>query len=107
MENTNKITVLDGKIETAAQISEDILNAAKADENENSILNAFVDGAKENDVESGKNIVLNAYTAAIEALNTIILNVDNVSPRIISKIAVYRKELAKQAEQIKNSNRGN
>lgn len=81
--------------------------AAQKAENENSILNAFVDGAKDNDVESGKNIVLNAYTAAIEALNTIILNVDNVSPRIISKIAVYRKELAKQAEQIKNSNRGN
>lgn len=85
----------------------ELKQAAQKAENENSILNAFVDGAKENDVESGKNIVLNAYTAAIEALNTIILNVDNVSPRIISKIAVYRKELAKQAEQIKNSNRGN
>lgn len=85
----------------------ELKQAAQKAENENGILNAFVDGAKENDVESGKNIVLNAYTAAIEALNTIILNVDNVSPRIISKIAVYRKELAKQAEQIKNSNRGN
>lgn len=85
----------------------ELKEAAQKAENENSILNAFVDGAKDNDVESGKNIVLNAYTAAIEALNTIILNVDNVSPRIISKIAVYRKELAKQAEQIKNSNRGN
>lgn len=82
-------------------------NAAKADANENSILNAFVDGANENTPEQGKDIVLNAYTAAIQALNTIILNVDNVSPRIVSKIAVYRKELAKQAETIKNSNRGN
>lgn len=80
---------------------------AKADEKENSILNAFVDGANENTPEQGKDIVLNAYTAAIQALNTIILNVDNVSPRIVSKIAVYRKELAKQAETIKNSNRGN
>lgn len=82
-------------------------NAAKADAKENSILNAFVDGANENNPETGKDIVLNAYTAAIQALNTIILNVDNVSPRIVSKIAVYRKELAKQAETIKNSNRGN
>ena len=85
----------------------ELKQAAQKAENENSILNAFVDGAKDNDVESGKNIVLNAYTAAIEALNTIILNVDNVSPRIISKIAVYRKELAKQAEMIKNSKCGN
>lgn len=84
-----------------------IQNAAKADANENSILNAFVDGANENTPEQGRDIVLNAYTAAIKALNTIILNVDNVSPRIVSKIAVYRKELAKQAETIKNSNRGN
>ena len=75
---------------------------AKADEKENSILNAFVDGANDNDVESGKDIVLNAYKTAIAALNTIILNVDNVSPRIVSKIAVYRKELAKQAETLKN-----
>lgn len=82
-------------------------NAAKADAKENSILNAFVDGANENNPETGKDIVLNAYTAAIQALNTIILNVDNVSPRIVSKIAVYRKELVKQAETIKNSNRGN
>lgn len=82
-------------------------NTAKADVKENSILNAFVDGANENTPEQGKDIVLNAYTAAIQALNTIILNVDNVSPRIVSKIAVYRKELAKQAETIKNSNRGN
>lgn len=82
-------------------------NAAKTDEKENSILNAFVDGAKENTPETGKDIVLNAYTAAIQALNTIILNVDNVSPRIVSKIAVYRKELAKQAETIKNSKGGN
>ncbi len=82
-------------------------NAAKANEKENSILNAFVDGANENAPETGKDIVLNAYTAAINALNTIILNVDNVSPRIVSKIAVYRKDLAKQAEQIKNSNAGN
>lgn len=80
---------------------------AKADETENSILNAFVDGANENTPEQGKDIVLNAYTVAIQALNTIILNVDNVSPRIVSKIAVYRKELAKQAEQIKNSKCGN
>lgn len=85
----------------------EIQNAAKADANENSILNAFVDGATENTPETGKDIVLNAYNAAIQALNTIILNVDNVSPRIVSKIAVYRKELAKQAETIKNSNRGN
>lgn len=85
----------------------EIKNAAKADEKENSILNAFVDGANENTPEQGKDIVLNAYTAAIQALNTIILNVDNVSPRIVSKIAVYRKELAKQAEQIKNSKAGN
>lgn len=85
----------------------EIKNAAKADEKENSILNAFVDGAKENTPETGKDIVLNAYTAAIQALNTIILNVDNVSPRIVSKIAVYRKELAKQAETIKNSKGGN
>lgn len=85
----------------------EIKNAAKADENENSILNAFVDGANENTPEQGKDIVLNAYTAAIQALNTIILNVDNVSPRIVSKIAVYRKELAKQAETIKNSKCGN
>ena len=85
----------------------EIQNAAKAEEKENSILNAFVDGAKENAPEQGKDIVLNAYTAAIQALNTIILNVDNVSPRIVSKIAVYRKELAKQAEQIKNSKAGN
>lgn len=76
--------------------------AAKQDEKENSILNAFVDGANDNDVESGKDIVLNAYKTAIAALNTIILNVDNVSPRIVSKIAVYRKELAKQAETLKN-----
>lgn len=76
--------------------------AAKQDEKENSILNAFVDGATDNDVESGKDIVLNAYKTAIAALNTIILNVDNVSPRIVSKIAVYRKELAKQAETLKN-----
>ena len=76
--------------------------AAKQDEKENSILNAFVDGANDNDVESGKDIVLNAYKTAITALNTIILNVDNVSPRIVSKIAVYRKELAKQAETLKN-----
>lgn len=76
--------------------------AAKQAENENSILNAFVDGATDNDVESGKDIVLNAYKTAIAALNTIILNVDNVSPRIVSKIAVYRKELAKQAETLKN-----
>ena len=82
-------------------------NAAKADEKENSILNAFVDGANDNAPETGKDIVLNAYTAAINALNTIILNVDNVSPRIVSKIAVYRKELAKQAEMIKNSKAGN
>ena len=82
-------------------------NAAKADEKQNSILNAFVDGANDNAPETGKDIVLNAYTAAINALNTIILNVDNVSPRIVSKIAVYRKELAKQAEQIKNSKAGN
>lgn len=82
-------------------------NAAKANEKENSILNAFVDGANDNAPETGKDIVLNAYTAAITALNTIILNVDNVSPRIVSKIAVYRKELAKQAEQIKNSKAGN
>lgn len=82
-------------------------NAAKADEKENSILNAFVDGANDNAPETGKDIVLNAYTAAIKALNTIILNVDNVSPRIVSKIAVYRKELAKQAEMIKNSKAGN
>lgn len=82
-------------------------NAAKADEKENSILNAFVDGANDNAPETGKDIVLNAYTAAINALNTIILNVDNVSPRIVSKIAVYRKELAKQAETIKNSKAGN
>lgn len=82
-------------------------NAAKANEKENSILNAFVDGANDNAPETGKDIVLNAYTAAINALNTIILNVDNVSPRIVSKIAVYRKDLAKQAEQIKNSNAGN
>lgn len=80
---------------------------AKADAKENSILNAFVDGANENTPEQGKDIVLNAYTTAIQALNTIILNVDNVSPRIVSKIAVYRKELAKQAEQIKNSKCGN
>lgn len=85
----------------------EIQNAAKADEKENSILNAFVEGAKENTPETGKDIVLNAYTAAIQALNTIILNVDNVSPRIVSKIAVYRKELAKQAETIKNSKGGN
>lgn len=85
----------------------EIKNAAKADEKENSILNAFVDGANENTPEQGKDIVLNAYTAAIQALNTIILNVDNVSPRIVSKIAVYRKELAKQAETIKNSKCGN
>lgn len=76
--------------------------AAKQDEKENSILNAFVDGAADNDVESGKDIVLNAYKTAIAALNTIILNVDNVSPRIVSKIAVYRKELTKQAETLKN-----
>lgn len=76
--------------------------AVKQDEKENSILNAFVDGANDNDVESGKDIVLNAYKTAIAALNTIILNVDNVSPRIVSKIAVYRKELAKQAETLKN-----
>lgn len=76
--------------------------ATKQDEKENSILNAFVDGATDNDVESGKDIVLNAYKTAIAALNTIILNVDNVSPRIVSKIAVYRKELAKQAETLKN-----
>lgn len=82
-------------------------NAAKADEKQNSILNAFVDGANDNAPETGKDIVLNAYTAAINALNTIILNVDNVSPRIVSKIAVYRKELAKQAETIKNSKAGN
>lgn len=82
-------------------------NAAKADEKQNSILNAFVDGANDNAPETGKDIVLNAYTAAINALNTIILNVDNVSPRIVSKIAVYRKELAKQAEMIKNSKAGN
>lgn len=82
-------------------------NAAKANEKENSILNAFVDGANDNAPETGKDIVLNAYTAAINALNTIILNVDNVSPRIVSKIAVYRKELAKQAETIKNSKAGN
>lgn len=85
----------------------EIKNTAKADDKENSILNAFVDGANENAPEQGKDIVLNAYTAAIQALNTIILNVDNVSPRIVSKIAVYRKELAKQAEQIKNSKAGN
>lgn len=85
----------------------EIKNAAKADEKENSILNAFVDGANENTPEQGKDIVLNAYTVAIQALNTIILNVDNVSPRIVSKIAVYRKELAKQAETIKNSKCGN
>ena len=85
----------------------EIQNAAKVDEKENSILNAFVDGANENTPETGKDIVLNAYTAAIQALNTIILNVDNVSPRIVSKIAVYRKELAKQAEMIKNSKAGN
>lgn len=85
----------------------EIQNAAKADAKENSILNAFVDGANENTPETGKDIVLNAYTAAIQALNTIILNVDNVSPRIVSKIAVYRKELAKQAETIKNSKCGN
>lgn len=82
-------------------------NAAKANDKENSILNAFVDGANDNAPETGKDIVLNAYTAAINALNTIILNVDNVSPRIVSKIAVYRKELAKQAETIKNSKAGN
>lgn len=76
--------------------------AAQQAENENSILNAFVEGAADNDVESGKDIVLNAYKTAIAALNTIILNVDNVSPRIVSKIAVYRKELAKQAETLKN-----
>lgn len=80
---------------------------AQTENKENSILNAFVDGANENAPETGKDIVLNAYTAAINALNTIILNIDNVSPRIVSKIAVYRKELAKQAETIKNSNRGN
>ena len=80
---------------------------AQTENKENSILNAFVDGANENAPETGKDIVLNAYTAAIQALNTIILNIDNVSPRIVSKIAVYRKELAKQAETIKNSNRGN
>lgn len=85
----------------------EIQNAAQANEKENSILNAFVDGANENTPETGKDIVLNAYTAAIQALNTIILNVDNVSPRIVSKIAVYRKELAKQAETIKNSKCGN
>ena len=85
----------------------EIQNAANADEKENSILNAFVEGANENAPEKGKDIVLNAYTAAINALNTIILNVDNVSPRIVSKIAVYRKELAKQAETIKNSKAGN
>lgn len=61
----------------------------------------------QNTPETSYNIVLNAYTAAIQALNTIILNVDNVSPRIVSKIAVYRKELAKQAETIKNSKAGN
>lgn len=83
----------------------EIQNATQA--KENSILNAFVDGANENTPETGKDIVLNAYTAAIQALNTIILNVDNVSPRIVSKIAVYRKELAKQAETIKNSKCGN
>lgn len=85
----------------------EIQNTAKADTKENSVLNAFVDGANENTPETGRDIVLNAYTAAIQALNTIILNVDNVSPRIISKIAVYRKELAKQAETIKNSKAGN
>lgn len=85
----------------------EIQKAVTTDEKENSILNAFVDGANENAPEQGKDIVLNAYTAAIQALNTIILNVDNVSPRIVSKIAVYRKELAKQAEQIKNSKAGN
>lgn len=85
----------------------EIQNTAKADDKENSVLNAFVDGANENAPEQGKDIVLNAYTAAIKALNTIILNVDNVSPRIVSKIAVYRKELAKQAETIKNSKVGN
>lgn len=85
----------------------EIQKAVTTDEKENSVLNAFVDGANENAPEQGKDIVLNAYTAAIQALNTIILNVDNVSPRIVSKIAVYRKELAKQAEQIKNSKAGN
>lgn len=85
----------------------EIQNAAQANVKENSVLNAFVDGANENTPETDKDIVLNAYTAAIQALNTIILNVDNVSPRIVSKIAVYRKELAKQAETIKNSKGGN
>ena len=87
--------------------AKELQKEAQTENKENSILNAFVDGANENAPETGKDIVLNAYTAAIQALNTIILNIDNVSPRIVSKIAVYRKELAKQAETIKNSNRGN
>lgn len=87
--------------------TKELQKEAQTENKENSILNAFVDGANENAPETGKDIVLNAYTAAIKALNTIILNIDNVSPRIVSKIAVYRKELAKQAEQIKNLNRGN